>query len=240
VITTLPTGFSTFTRAEFATAAGGANQTIDSVFGSQRPTTAVTALAGVGFAAATAGDGVAFLLGVRPFSGTGGTPLRASVAHLGQLVVCNQTRVYRATAGALQDTGLNGLANIRGEIETADIFPMGPGGAGRHLGIDAMGEILGFTDIYAAVSYDSGLTWTQLRMFRLTAAFGFQIGQTVRLQWVPKRRKIDGVRVRIVQGSDPSISGGTAGFAINQLTLWFDDLAGQTRIPTGAAGGQRR
>jgi hypothetical protein len=238
VIRTTPAGFAGVTRIESPTftAPVTTRVALDSAFCMQQ--LRATAISGATFATPFSGNGCAFLIAMRPLAATG-TPVRASIGYQGRLVVCSASDVRRNDAASFAD----GSAAIRGEWESADIYPMGTAGAGRHLMIQAIGEILGYCQVYAACSYDGGVSWTQLREYKLTQTFGFQLGKVVKLQWVPLRRKIDGVRVKIVQGDEGLLpSGPTAGFALNQVTLWFEDLAGPTRVQTSTTSliGARR
>lgn len=169
------------------------------------------------------------LIAVRPLAGSG-TPIRASVQFNGRLVVCNSTDVLESDPDAISDQG---GVQIEPYIELADIYPMGIGGAGRHLGVTFVGQLLGICALTPLYSYDNGRNWTAGRTYRLSPANGWQIGQTVRVQWTPKRRKIEGVRVRFVVSREDGIAvpAGplTQGLAFNQAVLWFEDLAGPSR-----------
>jgi hypothetical protein len=185
-----------------------------------------TASQAVTFTSPFAVSGQAVLIAVRPLT-TGGTPARASNAYQGRLVVCNTTDVLRSDASAVVD---GGSAVIIGEWEHADLHPMGAAGGGRHLGVSILLELLGPTALYAWLSYDGGFTYPSLREFRLSPATGFQIGQSCKLHWVPQRRKIDRVRLRLQIADDTTfLAGGTRGVALQRVTHWFEDLAGPAR-----------
>lgn len=175
-------------------------------------------------------NAVAAALAVKPLASTG-TPIRAGVEWQGRLVVCNGSDVRRLDPTAVTDDG--GL-QVDTLAELATMYPMGSGGAGRHTGITFVGELLGFCSLTAWCSYDDGLTYVPCRTHHLVPGNGYALGQTLRLQWTPLRRKIDGVRVRIIctsddQGQVPA-TGSTRGVAWNQITNWFEDLVGPARV----------
>jgi hypothetical protein len=232
VIRTYPAGYGGASRAEFAPVSSTSTQTSDLAFCSRQLES--TAQSGVTFATPFSGNGTALLIALRPLAATG-TPVKASVAFGGRLVVSTATDVITADPTAVGDLG---STVIRGEWESADIYPMGTAGAGRHLMVSVIGEIRGFCLLTAFLSYDGGVTWTGTRMFQLAPAFGFSLDKSVTLQWVPKRRKIERVRLKLVMADEPSTpTGATRAFALNQITMWFEDLAGQTRAPTSTIVG---
>lgn len=168
-------------------------------------------------------------LAFKPLASTG-TPARAAVAHQGRLVVCNSTDVLRSDPDAALDEG---DVAIEPYVELATIYAMGAGGAARHLGITFVGELLDNCALTAWCSYDDGRNWVACRTYRLSPANGFHPGQTLRLQWTPRRRKVEGVRVRFVvtqeDGIASPVGGTTRGVAMNQAILWFEDLLGPSR-----------
>jgi hypothetical protein len=182
---------------------------------------------GAVFTAFTSVIGPAWLIAYRPLA-TSGTPVRATTRYRGRLVACNSTDIIRSEPTAIADLG---SSVIVGEWEHADIHPMGPGGAGRHLGVGLMFELLGNSAVYAWFSYDGGVNWSAVREFRFSPTTGFQLGQQCKVRWVPARRKIDRVRMRLVIADDTTVSAGgaTRGIALQRVTHWFEDLAGPAR-----------
>lgn len=163
------------------------------------------------------------LIAIRP-GGVAGTPVRAPVQFGGRLVVCNSTDVLRSTPGSFADQG---NVFISPELETADIYPMGTGGRGKHLSTVFVGEYRQPCILWLELSYDSGLTWTALTPFRLDAS-RYTAGQTLRLQWVPRRRKIEGVRGRFTitdSGFGPS-----EGVVFQEATFFFENLIGAAKL----------
>jgi hypothetical protein len=223
---TLPTGFS-----RYANANGGQPS-----FG-QEHATASRLLDGTSQPSVTWGtqntvSGAAVMIAVRPLASVG-TPVRASTHFGGRLVVCNTTDVVKSDSTAVADFG---SAFIAPEIELADLYPMGAGGAGRHSAITFVGELLGYCFLHCSVSYDEGRNWTALRTFSLHARWGYSVGQTLRLTWVPKRRKINGVRVRLSVSentTDLPLAGDTAGVAMQRIYMQFDELVGPSRLEIG-------
>ena len=184
-------------------------------------------------------SGHAVLIAVRPSGATTGTPVRASVEHNGRLVVCNSATVFRADPTLVADLG---TTYIDTEWESCDLYPMGTGGEGRVLSLVLFAELLGFCAVEAAASYDGGLNWVSMKRYRLTNQDGYAVGQSVRLQWVPRRRRVRGVRFRVrtfrdnqAAGLNGSGSGLTAGLAMMRASVVFDELVGPTRL----AGYQR-
>lgn len=227
IIRTFPVGFGDASRASQGLGTTG-SQSVETAYCTRL--FEGTALSGLSFASPFSSNGSAILCAVRPLAAAG-TPCRASVGYQGRLIVCNTADVLRNDAASFAD----GAAPIKGEWETADLYPMGTAGAGRHLMLSAIGELLGFCQLYAAFSYDGGVTWRNSKQYLLTPLFGFSLNKVLSLQWVPRRRKIDRVRAKIVQGDEAAGAfGATAGFAINQVTMWFEDLAGPTRATTSA------
>lgn len=226
-----PAGFARHTRQGFTAVGFPTNQSLDTAFATRQFEGA--SLSGLSWTMSTSLTGLSMLYACKPATGAG-TPLRASVGYQGRLVVCNDTQVVQNDGATFADFG--SLA-IKGEWESADIYPMGAGGHGRHLLVQILGEILGYCQIYTALSYDGGVNWVAQRDFRLAPVTGAAIGSVQTLQFVPSRRKVEGVRLRIVVADDGvSATGPTPGFALNQVTLWFEDLAGPVKArPRGAA-----
>lgn len=237
VISGIPAGFSFASRRP--TREGVSTTTImDSVVCSRQ---AQTSSLSATFTTAVVGTvvGPGWLVAYRPLT-TGGTPARASTRYRGRLVVCNSTDVLRSEAGAIADPS---SAVILGEWEHADIHPMGPGGAGRHLATGLMFELLGETALYAWFSYDGGVTWSSVREFRFGPTYGFQLGTQCKVRWVPARRKIDRMRMRLMIADDTTAAAGaTRGIALQRVTHWFEDLAGPGRRQTSTTAniGDRR
>lgn len=229
----IPAGFSGITRVanRDALVSGGSGLlSMEGTFCARALEAASLAATFTTQASATA---VGTLVAVRPLAAVG-APLIANTQYQGRLVVCTAADVLRS----VPDVYADGTSTpIKGEWESADIYPQGTGGNGRHLAIVAIGELLAPTQVYAACSYDGGVNWTNLAPFVLSPSRSFFAGQTYQLQWVPRRRKIERVRIKLVQGDEGIFgAGATQGFAINQVTLWFDDLAGPARgLPRGAA-----
>jgi hypothetical protein len=168
-------------------------------------------------------DLAAILIAIRP-AGVAGTPVRAPVQFGGRLVVCSATDVLRSTPGSFADQG---NVFIVPEIVTADIYPMGPGGRGRHLSVVFVGEFRQPCLLWLELSYDSGLTWSAATPFRLDAT-QYTAGQTLRLQWVPRRRKIEGVRGRFTvtdSGFGPS-----EGVVFQEAFFYFENLIGAPKV----------
>lgn len=172
------------------------------------------------------------LVAIRP-AGAAGSPVRATSHYQGRLVVCTANDVLRSDPTAVADQGGAFIAPL---IETSDIYPMGEGGAGRHLSCVFLGELVGFCTLTLFLSYDSGYTWIACQTYNLSPRQGFAIGQTLRLTWVPKRRKIEGVRGRLVVGEQnifTPLPGDTRAVAMNRLMFNFDELIGPVRQPAG-------
>lgn len=232
VIRTFPANYGGVSRAEARDATSALQLTGDSAYCSRQNETATES--GASFATTFASTGAAWLIGIRP-AVIVGTPIRASSQYRGRLVVCNATDVLASDPAAAGDLG---STVIMGEWESADIYPMGSGGAGRHLGICIMGELLGFCQLVSWFSYDGGVNWTGLRQYALTPTNGYSLGKVLQLQWVPKRRKVERVRVKLTIADESLLpSGATRGIALNQLVLWFEDLAGPSRVATSKTTG---
>lgn len=225
VVRTLPTGFSRYaaqsTAEIFPQELAAASMLAD---GASTP--------GVTWATPFTINGTVTLLGIRPLASVG-TPVRASSHLAGRLVVCTSTDVVKSDNTAVADFG---SAFVSPELELADLYPMGAGGAGRHNSITFVGELLGYCVLNCLVSYDEGRNWTALRSYNLHSTQGFSVGQTVRLTWVPKRRKIVGVRVKLTVSentADSPAPGDTAGVAMQRLYMQFDELVGPSRLEVG-------
>jgi hypothetical protein len=176
------------------------------------------------FTTAGAVDLAAVIIAIRP-AGVAGTPVRAPVQFGGRLVVCNSSDVLRSTAGSFADQG--GVFIVP-ELMTADMYPMGPGGRGKHLSVVFVGEYRQPCLLWLELSYDSGITWTATTPFRLDAS-QYTAGQTLRLQWVPRRRKIEGVRGRFTvtdSGFGPS-----EGVVFQEAFFYFENLIGAPKLP---------
>lgn len=227
-----PTGFSR--TVSVPTTEGFTNTSVEQAAATQSLTAA--AISGATWTSSPAVSGLAFLVAVRPLASSG-TPVRASTAYRDRLVVCSATDVLRNDAAQFSDLG---SVPIVPEWEGGDVYPMGIGGAGRHLSIVLLGELLGFCSVSCLVSYDSGRNWTSLRATPLNQVLGYSVGQTVRLQWVPKRRKIEGVRVKFLVHPDDTFTStaATRGLAMHTCSLVFEDLAGPSRLtaPNRAGG----
>jgi hypothetical protein len=184
-------------------------------------------LGSVTWTSAISSSAIGLLIGVRPLANSG-TPVRAATTYRGRLVLCNSTDVM------LSDPAANGDAGslvVSPELELADIYPMGIGGEGRHLRIGLLVEVLGACLVTALCSYDNGVNWTSLRGHSLDGVSGYHPGQVVRLQWTPPRRKIQGVRVKFTVSEDFQLAAGaTGGVAMLQAQLFFEDLAGPSRV----------
>lgn len=159
--------------------------------------------------------------------GSGKTPCRSSSFYRGRLVVSTDTDVLLNSPTSFAD----GSAFIAPEIELATVYAMGRGGAARHLGIVFVGEFRGRCVLRCSVSYDDGLTYTELRPFTLNSQ-SYTVGQAVRLQWVPKRRKVEGVRVKFTVSEDAG-SGPSEGLVFNEAYLQFEELLGPSRLAQG-------
>lgn len=227
----MPANFSRYATA--LTSEGVANSSIDVATASRQLNAA--SLGSVTWTSSNSTSAIALLLAVRPLANTG-TPVRAATAFRGRLVLCTATDVLQSDAAANGDLGSTFVAP---ELELADIYPMGPGGEGRHLRINLLCEILGACLVTALCSYDNGVTWTALRAHSLDGFTGYQVGQVVRLQWTPKRRKIQGVRVKftVSEATQLGATGPTAGIAMLQAQLFFEDLLGPSRVSGTARGG---
>lgn len=222
-----PTGYD---RVESSVIYGGANLTTDTGELVTAWKQARQANDQVTWGLRASSTNAVLLLVIKPNAATG-TPARAAVSHQQKLHLANATTVYRADSTAVTDAG---GSQIRTLWDTSTIYPMGPGGAGRHIGVTFVGELLGFCTLTCSFSYDDGRTWQTGRTHHLSPANGYQIGQTVRVHWTPFRRKIEGVRIRIESSSEDGITnpatGTTRGVAHNQVTLWFDGLLGKSRV----------
>jgi|SRR5262245_3299170 len=190
----------------------------------------VASLSGLSWILTSSTSGIASMVAVRPQTTlAAGTPCRSSVAYQGRLVVCNSTLVLQSSPTVLGD-----ISNrfVETEWESADFYPMGAGGAGRHLWVSILGEVLGPADIVVLLSYDGGFTWTELRKARLIPAFTLPSGGEFRMRWVPKRRKIERVRVRVTSNENNSAgtpNGASLSVAYMKLSLGFEDLIGPVR-----------
>jgi hypothetical protein len=189
---------------------------------------------GINASSGSGAAGVAFMMAIRPLPPVANaSPVRASVQWRDRLVVCNSASVFIAGRDAFDDDGVG----ITPEWESCDIYPMGVGGDGRHLSVLLLCEVLGYCDVTCWYSYDNGDTWVRGVTYQITPTFGYGIGQTIRLLWVPYRRKIQGVRVKFtVQDSVNVPQGTTRGLALYQAVLMFEDLAGQSRLPAAQRG----
>lgn len=180
------------------------------------------------FTASSATNGWTVMLAIRPrVAVANASPLRASVQWRDQLVVCNSARVFKADRDAFSDDGVV----ITPEWESCDIYPMGVGGEGRHLSVLLFAEVLDFCDITCWYSYDNAQTWVRGVTYQVTAAFGYAVGQSIRLIWTPYRRKIQGVRIKFtMQDSIVTPLGTTRLLALHQAIMTFEDIAGPSRL----------
>lgn len=177
------------------------------------------------FLCSSAQDGITSTVAVRPAVTAPGTPVRASVQFNGRLVVCNATDVLQNTAGSFAD----GTAFIQPEIETATIYAMGQGGAARHLGMVFVGEYRDRCILHCRLSYDDGLTYTELTPHTLDD-LRYTPSQTIRVQWVPRRRKVEGVRAIFSVTGIPG-TGASEGLVFQKCIFQFDDIMGVSRLP---------
>ena len=178
------------------------------------------------FVVGATGDLAGILIAVRP-AGTAGAPVRAPEQFNGRLVVCNASDVLQSTAGSFADQG--GLF-ISPELETASIYAMGIGGTARHRAITFVGEFRDACTLACELSYDDGLNYVSLTPFTLERT-DYAVGQAVRVRWVPRRRKVNGVRARfrvIDSGGGPS-----EGLAFHQAIFQFEETVGGARQAAG-------
>ena len=150
-----------------------------------------------------------------------GTPCRAASHYQGRLVVCTSSDVLQNSPTSFADAG---NLPIGMEVELATIYPMGAGGAGRHLSIVFVGEFRTAITLRCSVSYDDGITYQELGDQVLSSSV-YTVGQTIRVQWVPRRRKIEGVRVKFTTVSTSP----TEGIAFHEAVLMFEELLGPVR-----------
>lgn len=178
--------------------------------------------------------GQAFLIAVRPRDPVANaSPIRASTQHRDRLYLCNSATVFFSDPDAFSDDGVA----ITPEWEACDIYPMGVGGEGRHLGVLLLAEVLGFCDVTCWYSYDNGDTWVRGVTYQITPTFGYAIGSTIRLLWTPYRRKIQGVRVKFTVQDSVNVPQGTSrGLALYQCVMMFEDLAGASRLTAAQRG----
>lgn len=219
---TTPTGFVDIEEARQPT---GSQMAVAA--GSQVLT--ATSIAAASWASPNNNLCLSVLVATRPLN-PAGTPVRASVQFGGRLIVCNDSAVIRNDSNAIADIS---AAFIATELELADLYPMGAGGAGRHMALVFVGELLGFCQFNCALSYDEGRNWTALQSYLLSTTNGFSVGQTLRLLWVPKRRKINGVRARFSVSEntiDLPLAGDTPGVAMQRAFFQFDELLGPSRM----------
>jgi hypothetical protein len=116
---------------------------------------------------------------------------------------------------------------------------MGPNGFGRHLSVALLYEKIATTGLLLYLSYDSGHTWEAQRRFLNSAAIGGVLaGPSARVQWVPKRRKICGVRAKVVMVPDTAATA-NAGAALLRLTMVFDEMIGPVRLQMQERGSRQ-
>lgn len=176
------------------------------------------------FTTSSAVETISTTLAIRPAVLPANTsPVRATVQFNGRLVACNSSDVLLNTAGSFAD----GALPIFPEIETATIYAMGPGGAARHQGMVFVGEYRDRCVLHCRLSYDDGLTYTELQAHALDD-LRYTTGQTIRVRWVPKRRKVEGVKaIFSVTSTVPS-----EGIVFQKCIFQFEAIQGPSRIPT--------
>lgn len=107
--------------------------------------------------------------------------IKAAVGYRGRLAYIDTATVR------LQSTSLTPSSFIEYNAKTGTIAPFE--NHGRIIQVTAFGEFRGNCQIRLRISYDDGVTFTNLATKTLTTAGGFVQGQSFQLQWWPRIRK---------------------------------------------------
>jgi hypothetical protein len=138
---------------------------------------------------------------------------RAAVDYLGRLAYIDGSIVR------LQSTLLVPASFIPFSAKTGSLVPFA-GEDGRFIGVTVHGTYHGPVQVRARVSYDDGITFTNLKTFTLTNA-EFSDGVSITLQWWPSIRKTDSFVLDFQELTNGSAS---AGVDLNHYTLEVAEL----------------
>ena len=148
------------------------------------------------------------------------TPIRAACSYQGRLAYISGGVVY------VERTSLTPASFIEHALTTGTINEFGSGW-GKYVAVGLVGEYRGDCDIRARISYDDGVSYTNMATFQLRAVNGLAVGETVELEWAPARRKSQSIRLDYQARTAGSA---TEGFVFNSF---WDEI-----MPT--AGGPRK
>lgn len=148
------------------------------------------------------------------------TPIRAACSYQGRLAYISGGVVY------VERTSLTPATFIEHALTTGTINEFGAGW-GKYVACGLLGEYRGDCDIRARISYDDGVSYTNMATFQLRASGGLAVGETVELEWAPARRKAGSIRLDF-QARTPGSA--TEGFVFN--SYWTETM--------GTAGGPRK
>lgn len=116
------------------------------------------------------------------------TPIKAATSYQGRLAYISGGVVYTEKTSVTPNTF------IEHALTTGTINEFGSGW-GKYVMVGLVGEYRGDCDIRARISYDDGVSFTNMATFQLRAANGLSVGETVELEWAPARRKAQSVRL---------------------------------------------
>lgn len=136
--------------------------------------------------------------------------IKACVGYSGRLAYIDGVTIRQ------QSLSLTPASFIPMNAKTGSLAPFGGNGCGQMPQITIKGEKRGDALIRCRISYDDGVTFTNLKTFSITTAAGYTTGETFQLQWYPARRKGDAF---VLDFQVLDAGGGTEGLIINSYTL---------------------
>lgn len=158
---------------------------------------------------------------------TWSTPITSACSYNGRLAILSAGVVYT------EKTTVTPNSFIEHSLLTGRVKPFASEW-GKFCTIGLVGEYRGDCLLRCKVSYDDGKTYTTMsKVFSVTAAAGYSVGDTVELEWNPRRRKSEHIRVEFA-----AITNGTAteGFVFNKWRLAVMKNQGMSRTAAALRG----
>jgi hypothetical protein len=152
------------------------------------------------------------------------TPIAAACEYDGRLAIVSNGVVL------LQNRAHPGAVFLPHGMKTGVLAPF-KGAWGKFVSFYVLGTAKGECFLTARISYDEGVSWTDLHKFHLRAS---DVGKAVRRRWSPRRRKVDRLMLEwAVTGVGSTAS---EGFAFHEFGIEVVPSSGAPRLGAGKNG----
>ncbi len=134
--------------------------------------------------------------------------------------------VWAQDATAFGD-GAVGATSVVLQVTTGQVSPFTLAGQGRLACVEFLVEYRTNASLKGEISYDDGVTWTDLSPGAPFSLTGLTVGSTVQAQWYPAIQRGDRFRFRLTMTPSGTT---TEGCRLNGLTLSFTERGGPSRL----------